>query len=104
MVRAHLLCRNGEGIKAIKVPVHECGSWDVPEDDARRLVGGMLHFHESKRTPSYFGGTVIDYKVVDTEHAHSKRVVFTVEATKDAYNVAWEGKDHILAHYSGVIE
>src|SRR6267142_6802866 len=57
MPSIHFICRGGLNLHVVKHPVYECGVWDV-ENDAPKLVGGMLHLHEAKADSSYFGGRI----------------------------------------------
>ena len=104
MTKAHFKCVNHLGINPVRHPVYTSGSWDITETEAKRLVGGSIYFHETKAEPSYFGGTVVGYDVIDTENAHSKRIVFKLESRQDCRNVAWDGADHTYAHYSGILD
>ena len=100
MIRAHFICRHAQGVKVLQMPKYESEAWDVSEDDARQLVGGVIYFPETKGKPSYFGGVVTSYRLSD---AQPGRIIFLFDAMKDARGVAWEGQDHERAHYSGVV-
>lgn len=104
MASAHFKCMDGRGIKVKGMPIFTSEAWDIPSEDARKLLGGEIYFHETKGKPSYFGGIVKAFRIISTEKAHSKRVVFEIEATSQAKNRPWVGISHINAHYSGVIE
>lgn len=39
------------------------GFWAVPESTARKLVGGMIHFHERQDSRSKRGGEIVGYEV-----------------------------------------
>jgi hypothetical protein len=104
MPSAPLVCRNGAHIEPVKHPEYESGSWAINENDARRLIGGTLHFHESKCDPAYFGGTVTGYDVVETDNARSRRIMFKLTSTVEARGVAWKGRDDTNAFFSGIIE
>lgn len=43
----------------------ESGYWPVTEERAKELVGAKLYLHEMQSGPSYFGGTVLSYRVSD---------------------------------------
>ena len=104
MKRIHLICRNREGINALTMPDFESRAWDIPEEDAKAIVGGVVCFHETKSLPSYFGGIVKTYRIEDTDNAHSRRVVLVLRATTEARNQAWSGRSDVNAHYSGIVE
>ena len=98
-MKAHFICRNRKHVRATPHPIYESGMWDISEDDAKALVGGFIYLHETKAAPSYFSGVVTSYRPADGDHAG--RWVFKVTST--GQHVAWEGKDHGMAHYSGLI-
>lgn len=104
MTKAHLKCVNGLGIKVKQMPLFTSEAWDISSEDAEKLLGGIIYFHDTKRKPSYFGGIVRGYQIIDTNNAHSERVVFTIEATREAKGKPWSGRNHTYAHYSGVMD
>ena len=104
MKRIHLICRNRDGISPISFPTFESRAWDIPEQDAVDLIGGMIHFHETKSEPSYFGGLVRSFRIEQIDAAHSKRVVFVLESVAEARKVKWSGRSDVNAHYSGLVE
>jgi hypothetical protein len=103
MARIHFICRNHLGVIPTKFPEFESGSWDIPEVDAKTLLGGTIFLHETKSSPSYFGGTISHYRVVEIDQAHSNRIVFTLTSTKEARGIDWEGIDHAMAWSGGVL-
>ncbi|MBI1201447.1 MAG: hypothetical protein GC182_02940 [Rhodopseudomonas sp.] len=104
MKRIHLICRNRDGITVLKMPDFESRAWDISEDEAKEIVGGMICFHETKAPPSYFGALVTGYRIEHTDNAHSARVVFTLTALPDAKSRAWSGRADVMASYSGIVE
>ncbi len=104
MASIHFVCRRELNLHVVKHPVYESGDWDVTREDAERLVGGMLYLHETKADASYFGGQISAYRVVETDRAHSDRVIFTVRSMREAKEVRWSGIDHGRASNSGVID
>ena len=103
MPRIHFKCENGLNLRVIGHPRYESGDWDISTQEAEALIGGTLHLHQTKRTPSYFGGVIESYRVVETDNAHSTRIAFVVRSTLDARGVRWSGNDHVRAWTSGVI-
>jgi hypothetical protein len=102
MPQAHFLCRNSAGIHIVKMPNYVSEAWDIPESDAKALVGGMIYFHETKEQASYFGGRVTGYRRAEGGEGRRPRVIFELTAMREARGQAWAGKDHGMAHYSGV--
>lgn len=103
MSQAHFICRNRAGIHVVQMPHYTSAAWDIPVTDADALVGGMLFFHESKEQPSYFGGKVTGYRLSEGADGRRPRVTFELTAMHEARGIAWSGKDHGMAHYSGVV-
>jgi hypothetical protein len=103
---AHFLCRIVDGkprhLRAVSFPVFESGMWDIKEDEAKALVGGMIYLHDTKAEPSYFGGVVTGYRPADGAE-YEGRWVFTVASTPSGKKAAWEGKDHAMSHFSGIL-
>ncbi|NML42501.1 hypothetical protein HHL11_01990 [Ramlibacter sp. G-1-2-2] len=70
----------------------ESGDWIVSETRAKALVGGRIHFHEKRGEPSYFGGTIQDYRVLPEEHPNAGKVVFTFLRAQESIGVS-AGRD-----------
>lgn len=104
MASIHFICPDRLHLTPDPHPVYESGNWDITEADARRLVGGMLFLHKTKATPSYFGGRIESYRVVDTEHAHRARIVFRLTSLLEARQVRWRGDRSPRAWTSGVVD
>jgi hypothetical protein len=103
MPSIHFICRGGLNLHVVKHPVYESGVWDC-ENDAPTLIGGMMYLHETKADKSYFGGRIESFSVVETDEAHSHRVVFTVTSLREGKGVRWRGTAHAMAWTSGVVE
>lgn len=103
MARIHFICRAGLGVIPTKFPEFESGNWDITEDEAKELVGGKMYLHESKNEPSYFGGKIANYRIVEIGEAHSQRVVFKIVSERDGKGVDWEGASHGMAWTSGCL-
>lgn len=83
------------------------GFWDIPAADAKAAIGGTLYLHETKSKRAVFAGKIVDAQTVNYDAAHNVRVVFIVEPIAGAgRNAAWPktGRNHAMAHYSGIIE
>lgn len=104
MDKCNFKCEKHLGINVKPHPFYECGSWDFTEDEAKRLMIGMLYFHNVKAAPSYFGGIVHGYEVVNTNSARSKRNVLILESNLECKKVAWYGRNDVNAHFSGVLD
>lgn len=64
--------------------VWRSGDWTISEARAARLVGATIHFHEKRRDPSYFGGTIMNFQVQPEGHVNAGQVVFIFERQRDA--------------------
>lgn len=104
MLGIHFLCRDRLHVHAIKHPVYESGTWDVSPEDAQRLVGGLIFLHQSKAQPSYIGGVIDSFREVQTEMAHSRRIIFKFTSTAEGKGVRWQGADHSMAWTGGIVE
>jgi hypothetical protein len=106
MSSAHFICKSGKGLSIVTKGsvIYRSRAWDIPVDDADRLVNGYIYFHETKAAPSYFGGKVTSYEIIEIDKAHSKRIEFTITADMQAKGASWEGRSDDMAWYSGVIE
>lgn len=104
MPSLHLICRGSQHVRTLKFPEFESGFWDLNEGDAARLVSGMIYLHETKSTPSYFGGEVLAYRLASADELMPGRVVFRFRSLPEAKNVRWTGAKHGMAWSSGVLD
>lgn len=122
----HLICKKDEGslsLRGIKPVSGESGvyiscCWDFKFDDAKRLEGGKIYFHETKSERSSLGGNVIEAVQIDlgdgeTEYyspsaddqsKRQKRVMFKFRVSADCRDVKWFGKNHAMSWTSGIID
>ncbi len=103
MTSLHLICRSGLHLLPTKFPVFESGFWDLSADDAKRLVGGSLFLHETKSRPSYFGGTVLSWRVTEANEPYPGRIVFEVCSTASGKGAKWKGAAHAMAWSGGIV-
>lgn len=104
MASIHFKCSRSLNLHHIGAGIYDSGTWDVSPSEAAQLVGGTLYLHEKKASPSYFGGTVLSFTVVDVpEKAHSRRIVFRIRASDSAKGKAWRGENHRNAWTSRVL-
>jgi hypothetical protein len=50
------------------------------------------------------GGRIESYREVQTDLAHSRRIIFTFTSTADGKGVRWKGAEHSMAWTGGVVE
>jgi len=111
MKKLHIICRReGIGFKGVTREtddrtIYSSGHWDIPFEEAKLLIGGMIYLHPSKTEVSHFGGLVIDVRsVIREECKRENRVVFVFRPLLEAKNVKWSGADHSMAWSSGIHE
>ena len=67
---------------------YESGDWTVSSDKAERLQGGMIYFHEKQTEPSYFGGRIVDHRVLPDDAPNAGKVVFVFDRLEEAIGVS----------------
>ncbi|MBT6392637.1 MAG: hypothetical protein HOJ73_04540 [Nitrosomonadales bacterium] len=95
------------------------GWWDFTVEQIEELMGGKVYLHNTKRTDSFVGGTVVDYKEFDMTPEtiqtlqklgyndiiipkKTKRIEIVFQSELDAKGREWEGRDYSM-NYSGDI-
>ena len=106
MKSAHLICKSANGVsKADGKNTYFSGSWVIPKEEANELIGGRLYLHENKSEPSYFGGSVVEWRNSKREvGAIEEGVTFVIEADKDGKGARWKGNSHAMAWFSGIVD
>lgn len=100
MPKIHLICKDRNLIWASCHPEYKSGNWDLTENEASTLVGGLILFHQSKKQVSYFGGIITSYEVL---YDDKKKIVFTLTSVHEAKNVTWEGNLHHRSRKSLIV-
>ena len=59
--------------------LYESGWWAMSESAAQELVGGRLYLHKAQDKPSFFGGTILSYRV-ETQGDWPGRILFSFTA------------------------
>jgi hypothetical protein len=67
--------------------VWESGSWKLDEGQAKKLVGGEIYFHKKRLEPSFYGGTILGYRV-HQEGENQGRIVFKLQYSLSCRNVS----------------
>lgn len=110
--KIHLICKGKLGIVCIDKAAHRYTSaaWLLSSDEVAALAGGMVHFHETKSQPAYFGGSIVKLEqtadLPDGDPVVGKaRYILTIDAAAKAKGVKWDkrGASHGMAWTSGVI-
>jgi len=66
--------------------VWESGWWNLDESSAQKLIGGEIYFHKTRMEPSFYGGTLLGYRV-EEEGQHQGRIVFKLQYRHACRNV-----------------
>jgi hypothetical protein len=66
--------------------VWESGWWNVDEKNAEKLVGCEIYFHKKREEPSFYGGTVLGYRI-EEDGPYVGKVVFKLQYKHACRNV-----------------
>ncbi|MCK9362574.1 MAG: hypothetical protein M0P74_03080 [Syntrophales bacterium] len=66
--------------------VWESGSWGVADDQAKKLVGGKIYFHKKRQDPSFYGGTILGYRI-QPDGEYQGKIVFQLQHSQSCRNV-----------------
>lgn len=80
--RLHLIEKDHKKLAKVSDKLWETGNWAIPEAVAKKLLEGSILFHEKPKAPSYFGGIIINYRVIG-EGRQKGLVIFTFEYRAD---------------------
>ena len=90
--RIHLNERANSMVRmSVDEQLWESGPWDVPEAQAKQLLGGSILFHKKKSEPSFFGGLVVNYRI-EEDRAGRKRIIFTFQFLADHKKAATDNR------------
>jgi hypothetical protein len=64
----------------------ESGSWELDDSLAKKLVGGKIYFHKKRQEPSFYGGTIVGYRV-QTDGEYQGKIVFQLQHSQSCRNV-----------------
>lgn len=107
-MRIHLIERRG-GFCRMAGHEWESGDWRIGQATAERLIGGNVYFHKHQSDPSYFGGTVIGYRVVAEPNPNAGRVVLRFRAEqsargRNAKGSGWGREKKVLTDFAQAAE
>ena len=77
--RIHLIVKDHRNrLTMVGEKLWETGLWNIPESMAKKLLEGSLLLHEKPKSPSFFGGIILNYRV--KEDGRTKGLItFTFE-------------------------
>ncbi len=64
----------------------ESGWWNLDEGKARKLVGDEIYFHRRQQEPSFYGGTIIGYRI-EQDGQYQGKIIFKLQHNKGCRNV-----------------
>jgi hypothetical protein len=67
--------------------VWESGWWRLDEEKAKKLVGGEIFFHKKRPEPSYYGGTILGYRV-NPEGEDQGKIIFVLRYNQSCRNIS----------------
>ncbi len=68
---------------------YESGYWNIAPEKAEQAVGAHIYFHSQKVEPSFFGGTITEFRI-KPDDPWKDRIIFTLEASRDFKGVRTE--------------
>lgn len=105
--KLHLICQSQKGFSHQGDNIHLSEMWELNDNEVQQIKGGVVHFHETKAQPSYFGGEVLDVYPAPDEVQDDGRVryIIKLKATLEAKNQKWpeNGHRHAMAVSSGIV-
>jgi len=66
---------NADNFTNLREKIWECGWWKLKEDEAKKLIGGHIYFHKKRSEPSFYGGSILGYRVKQ-EEPHQGKINF----------------------------
>ena len=70
----------------LKDNIWESGWWGLDEDKAKKLVGGEIYFHKKRQESSFYGGTILGYRV-NQDGEYQGKIIFKLEYSQSCRNV-----------------
>jgi hypothetical protein len=67
--------------------VWESGWWKLNENQAKKLVGGKIYFHKKRQEPSFYGGTILGYRI-HQDGEYQGKIVFKLQHNLSCRNVS----------------
>jgi hypothetical protein len=81
----HLVEAKNHFVK-LKDNVWESGSWGLDDSQAKKLVGGEIYFHKKRQEPSFYGGTILGYRIHPDGEFQGK-IVFQLQHSLSCRNI-----------------
>jgi len=81
------LVEPGNNFVKLQDNLWESGSWALDENQAKKLVGGDIYFHKKRQEPSFYGGTILGYRV-HQDGEYQGKIVFQLQHRPSCRNVS----------------
>ena len=104
MTRLHVVCCDQRYVSRLGDGSVEVGYWELHPADARRMIGGTIYLHRTKRRGAYDGGQVLTVRVATEGEAHPGQAVFRYRPTESLRHAAWEGDTARQAMHGTIID
>jgi hypothetical protein len=80
----------------------ESGWWQLEESKAQKLIGGEIYFHKKQQEPSFYGGTIMGYRI-EQDGQYQGKIVFKLQHKQSCRNVrtdknGWSKKMKIIGN------
>ena len=72
----------------LKDNVWESGWWRLTEDKAKKLIGSEIYFHKKRLEPSFYGGTILGYRVNQDGGEYQGKIIFKLKHSQSCRNVS----------------
>jgi hypothetical protein len=97
----HLIEKMNNFVK-LQDNIWESGWWSLDEVKAEKLVGGEIYFHKQQQEPSFYGGTILGYRV-EHDGQYQGKIIFKLQYSEACRNVrtdkqGWSRKMKIIGH------
>jgi hypothetical protein len=80
------LIEQSNNFKLLDNDTWESGWWELNEENAQKLVGGEIYFHKKRQEPSFYGGTILGYRVEQAGQYQGK-IVFNLQYSQSCRDV-----------------
>jgi hypothetical protein len=81
------LIEHSNNFKMLEDETWESGWWELNETNAQKLVGGEIYFHKKRQEPSFYGGTILGYRVEQGGGQYQGRIIFRLQYSQSCRNV-----------------
>ena len=84
-MKVHLI-EKSDNFRKLEDETWESSGWNLDEDTANKLIGGEVYFHRKKEEASFYGGTIMGYRI-EQEGDHQGLIVLQLQPCNTCRNV-----------------